>query len=95
MSQRILEDTQHYGGQLPPLVNPNRLLIWQYIRFFSRSIKEGESIPYKLAASRYFTALHPRVTFESRIALGQCAICHPGAGAYNFRQLTAEWDNAP
>ncbi|MGK7889103.1 MAG: diheme cytochrome C [Leptolyngbyaceae cyanobacterium] len=92
---QILNETWHYGVQLPPLVDPPRLLIWQYVQFFSRSVKEEEAIPSRLSASRYFTALHPRVTFESRITLNQCASCHPGADAYNFRQLTAEWDNAP
>lgn len=93
--QRILDDTRHYGVQLPPLVDPNRLLIWQYISVSSRSIQEREEIPYRISASRYFRALHPRVVFNSSVSLQQCISCHPGASAYNFRQLTAEWDNAP
>lgn len=93
--QLILDDPEHYGVWIPPLVDPSRLLVWQYIRHFSRSIKEGEQLPYHLAQSRYFKALHPRVSFEEDVTLRQCISCHPGANGYNFRQLTPDWIDAP
>ncbi|NET47614.1 MAG: hypothetical protein F6K09_02580 [Merismopedia sp. SIO2A8] len=97
--QQVLDDTQHYGERIPPLVDPARLLIWQYISHFSRSLKEGEPVPYHVESSRFFNALHPRVDFSATVSgnvtLRQCITCHPGAGAYNFRELTAEWNNAP
>ena len=93
--QQLLQDSEHYGVRIPPLVDPPRLLIWQYLRHFSRSIKEPEAIPYHVAESRYFKALHPRVEFAEDVGLRQCISCHPGASNYNFRQLTAEWVDAP
>lgn len=93
--QLILDDPEHYGVRIPPLMNPSRLIIWQYVQHFSRSIKEGEPLPYHLAQSRYFKALHPRVNFEEDVTLRQCISCHPGANGYNFRQLTPDWTDAP
>ena len=93
--QLILDDPEHYGVWISPLVDPPRLLVWQYIRHFSRSIKEAEPIPYHLSESRYFKALHPRVDFQEDVTLRQCMSCHPGANRYNFRQLTSDWDDAP
>lgn len=93
--QVMLDDPEHYGVWIPPLVDPARLLIWNYVKHFSRSIREGEQLPYHLSESRYFKALHPRVEFEEDVTLRQCISCHPGVSGYNFRQLTADWDNAP
>ncbi|NJL21844.1 MAG: diheme cytochrome C [Leptolyngbyaceae cyanobacterium SM1_3_5] len=93
--RQLLQDTQHYGVQLAPIVDPPRLLIWNYLRAFSRPIAEGESVPYRINNSRYFKALHPRVPLPQPATLGSCISCHPGAGAYDFRSLSAEWQNAP
>lgn len=92
--QRLLQDSQHYGVQLKPLVDPQRLLVWNYLRTFSRSLnKEGE-IPYRIGDSRFFKALHPKVKLPRPLQLSSCATCHPGAGEYNFRNLTPEWENS-
>lgn len=91
----LLQDTQHYGVTLPPLVDPPRLLIWQYVQRFSRSLNEGEDTPYRLRNSRLFKALHPRVEFESPVRLNGCVSCHPGAPEFNYRRLTPEWEDAP
>jgi hypothetical protein len=93
--RQLLQDTQHYGQQLPRFVDPPRLLIWNYLRAFSRPLAEGEAVPYRINNSRYFKALHPRVPLPQPVQLGSCISCHPGAGDYNFRSLSAEWQNAP
>jgi len=92
--EAVLQDSEHYGVRIPPLIDPPRLLIWQYLRTFSRSLTESESVPYHVAQSRFFKALHPRVPLERDVSLRQCISCHPGANGYNFRQLTSEWDDA-
>lgn len=93
--RQLLQDTQHYGQQLPQLVDPPRVLIWNYLRQFSRPLAEGETVPYRVNDSRYFKALHPRVPLPQPARLGSCISCHPGAGTYDFRSLTQEWQNAP
>ncbi|MEB3212646.1 MAG: diheme cytochrome C [Leptolyngbyaceae bacterium] len=91
----LLDDTQHYGVQIPPLVDPGRLIIWQYLEQFSRTLRQEERTPYRIRNSRYFRVLHPRVEFNEPIRLAGCVSCHPGAPDFNYRQLTAEWQDAP
>ena len=92
--QRLLQDTQHYGVQLKPLVDPPRLLMWNYLRFSSRPLNENEEIPYRVTDSRYFKALHPKVKLPKPTRLGSCVTCHPNVTAYDFRTLTPEWENS-
>lgn len=92
--QRLLQDTQHYGIQLKPLVDPPRLLIWNYLRFFSRPLNQDEQIPYRVTDSRYFKALHPKVKLPRSTQFSSCVTCHPNADTYNFRSLTPEWENS-
>lgn len=91
----LLEDSQHYGRQLKPLVDPERLLVWDYLRSFSRPITEEEQTPYRVAQSRYFKAIHPQVKLPQPVTMGSCISCHPGTGEYDFRTLSSEWQNAP
>lgn len=94
--QHLLQDSQHYGQQLTPLVDPPRLLVWNYIRNFSRSqSKEEEETPYRVDDSHYFKALHPRVKLPRPIQITSCVSCHPSAAQYNFSRLTPEWENSP
>jgi len=90
--RQLLQDTQHYGRRLDPLVDPPRLLIWNYLRRFSRPRKEEETIPYRMDRSRFFKALHPAVKLPRPTRPNTCISCHPGAAEYNFRDLTSEWD---
>jgi hypothetical protein len=92
--RRLLQDSQHYGQQITPLVDPPRLLVWNYLLAYSRPIQDGETIPYRVNDSRYFKALHPRVELPQPVRLNSCAVCHPGATQYDFRRLTSEWQNA-
>ncbi|MDJ0693355.1 cytochrome C [Mastigocoleus sp. MO_188.B34] len=91
--RNLLEDSQHYGATLKPLVDPGRILVWRYISTFSRPHKKDERTPYRVNSSRYFNALHPQVKLPRPVKLGSCVACHPGASDYNFRRLSSEWDN--
>ncbi|WP_041918530.1 diheme cytochrome C [Gloeocapsa sp. PCC 7428] len=90
--QRLLQDPQHYGVTLPQLVDPPRLLIWNYLRNFSRPLLKEETIPYRLGESRYLKALHPNVKLPRPVNVGSCVSCHPSATEYNFRRLSPEWE---
>ncbi len=91
--QQLLQDQNHYGVQLKPLVDPPRLLIWNYMRTFSRPRGIEEPTPYKVNDSRYFKALHPKVKLARPVEISSCVTCHPGAAQYNFRRLSAQWQS--
>ncbi|HEY9827969.1 MAG TPA: diheme cytochrome C [Stenomitos sp.] len=91
----ILEDDNHYGVPWTPLKNPDLSLAWKYTRTFSRALNPNETTPYRIARSRYFKILHPKVAFTEPIAVGTCISCHPGARQFNYRTLTTEWQSAP
>lgn len=93
--QNLLQETEHYGRQLTLLGNPQRTLVWNYLKYFSRPLSEGEEVPYRVTSSRYFKALHPRVNFTAPVKISTCVSCHPGGAQYNFRELTKEWQNSP
>jgi Dihaem cytochrome c len=90
--KNLLEDSQHYGAQLQPLVDPQRTLVWKYLLTFSRVQLQDETTPYRLNDSRYFKALHPDVKLPRPVQISSCVSCHPGAKEYNFRSLTSEWE---
>lgn len=87
----LIQDAQHYGVQIRPLVDPQRLIVWNYLRTYSRPRTSEEQTPYRVASSRFFRALHPNVKFSQPITLSNCASCHIGAREYDFRTLTPEW----
>lgn len=93
--QQLLQDPQHYGAQLQLLSPLDLRVTWEYVRTYSRPLLEGEEVPYRLYQSRFFKALHPKVKLPAKAGLGSCISCHPGAGSYDFRTLSAEWQNAP
>lgn len=93
--RRLLQDTQHYGVELTRLAEPHRLIIWNYLRTFSRAQRKEEEVPYRVAQSRFFKALHPRVKFSIPVDVKSCVTCHPSATEYDFRKLTPEWENSP
>jgi Dihaem cytochrome c len=90
--KNLLEDSQHYGAQLKPLVDPPRILVWRYLQTFSRVQLQDESTPYRVNDSRYFKALHPGVKLPRPVQIGSCVSCHPSASDYNFRRLSPEWE---
>lgn len=93
--RRLLQDPQHYGQTIKLLVDPPRLLVWNYLQTFSRAQAKDEELAYRVASSRYFKALHPKVKMSQPASISSCVTCHPGASQYNFRNLTAEWENSP
>lgn len=92
--QQLLQDPQHYGVKLPLLVDPPRLIVWNYIRTFSRPTAKEEEIPYRVDDSRYFKALHPKVKLPRPVRVSSCVSCHPSAAEFNFRRLSPEWENS-
>jgi len=91
----LLQDANHYGVTIKPLGNPEVQIVWKYLRDYSRPLGAEEPVPYRVHQSSYFKLLHPRVKFPERVSLITCISCHPGAGTYDFRSLSAEWQNAP
>ena len=89
--KNLLQDSQHYGAQLKPLVDPPRILVWRYLLTFSRSYLKEEQTPYRFSDSRYFKALHPKVQLPRPVQVGSCVSCHPSATDFNFRSLSPEW----
>lgn len=91
--QQLLQDSQHYGINIPLLVDPPRLLVWNYLKAFSRSQTKEEQTPYRIKDSRYFKALHPKVKLPRPLQIGSCVSCHPSGEQFNFRSLTPEWES--
>jgi len=89
--RQLLMDPQHYGVELPTLLLTQQLPMWEYLRDFSRPLDVDESVPYRLNTSRYFAALHPEVNFAAPVTVESCVTCHPSAPVFNYRQLSAEW----
>lgn len=90
--KNLLQDSQHYGTQIKPLVDPSRILVWRYLSTFSRTQLADEQTPYRVNNSRYFKALHPKVDLPRPTQISSCVSCHSSANQYNFRSLTPEWD---
>jgi Dihaem cytochrome c len=88
--KNILQDSQHYGVQLQPIVDPARILVWKYISTFSRTHLKDEETPYRVNKSRFFNALHPKVELPRPVQISSCVSCHPGADKFNFRSLSSE-----
>lgn len=93
--QELIQSPEHYGVTITPPSGPNLVLLWAYLSAYSRALPPEETVPYRLARSRYFRALHPRVELPPTLRLDSCQTCHPRAPFYNFRTLTAEWEDAP
>ncbi|MDJ1182934.1 hypothetical protein [Roseofilum casamattae] len=87
----LLQDSQHYGVNVRPLLDPGRRLVWNYMQTFSRPLLKDEATPYRLRTSRFFKALHPQVKFTEPIHPDGCISCHPSAKDFNFRPVSPEW----
>lgn len=93
--REILTKPYHYGAQITPLTQPSLQIAWNYVSLYSRPLKEGEDVPFRLRSSRYFKVLHPKVSFPEPVTVRSCVTCHPAAAQFNYRSLTPEWENAP
>ncbi|MDM9384327.1 diheme cytochrome c [Chlorogloeopsis sp. ULAP01] len=92
--KNLLQDSEHYGAQLKPLIDPPRILVWRYLSTFSRLLQKDEQVPYRVNNSRYFKALHPQVKLPRPVDINSCVSCHPGAADFNFRRLSSEWEKS-
>jgi hypothetical protein len=90
----LLEPEQHYGTQVQQPIGPSLLIMWDYLRTFSRPEEKGKPLPYRVSESRFFKALHPRVKLPETVKPNSCVSCHPGVTQYNYRRLTPEWENS-
>lgn len=90
----LLEPEQHYGQKLQPPIGPVLLSMWDYIRAYSRPELEGKQIPYRVAESQFFKALHPKVDLPQPVRVSSCVSCHPGVAQFNYRRLAPEWENS-
>ncbi len=94
--RRLLQEPeQHYGKELERITGPSLLIMWDYLRTFSRPLGAKEPTPYRVSESRFFKALHPRVKFPQSVNPAGCVTCHPGVAQHNYRSLTPEWENSP
>jgi Dihaem cytochrome c len=94
--QALLQDPQHYGVSIDLPQDPERRILWNYIKMASRPTADGrDRVPYRISESRYFRALHPKVKFKEKQGLTTCISCHPSAKDFNFRKLTPEAENLP
>jgi len=85
----------HFGVVIPNYNRLTQLLIWDYLSNFSRPLPPDSPLPLYVEKSRYFKALHPRVTMPPDMTSKSCVTCHPNVKNFNFRTLTPEWDDAP
>ena len=94
--QALLQDPQHYGINIELPQGTDRRLIWSYIKNASRPTSDiSDRVPYRIADSRYFRALHPKIKFAEKPTLTTCITCHPSAQSFNFRTLTPEAEKSP
>lgn len=83
--QTILENPRnHYGTQLEGIVRFNQVLMWQYLKNYSRPLLPNENEPKFMAQSRYFFALHPQVDLPSPVSHRSCLQCHTGAQNFDY-----------
>ncbi len=85
--QVLITDPSHYGTTLNPLGSLERQLMWQYLKDYSRSVKENEATPYFIADARFFKALHPKVVLPRPLRVGSCTQCHVQAPQGKFQAM--------
>ena len=84
--RNLIQDSSHYGVEIRTPQDPSLGIIWAYLREFSRQKSSREErVPYRLARSRYFKALHPEIPFPQGVSLEGCATCHRAAQQFSFR----------
>jgi len=89
--RKILEKPQNHYGSSVNLVSLNQILIWQYMKYYSRPLNQDEQTPQHLDESRYFKALHPAIPLPEPLTLKTCITCHPSANSFDFRDLSNQW----
>lgn len=87
--QVLMQDPNHYGLQIDLPTGPTLQLAWNYLRDNSRPLLEREELPLRLAQSRLFNALHPRVEFPLTVTVDGCIDCHSGARQGDFGSFSS------
>ena len=90
--QILAIDPAHYGLTLTDITAFERQLIVNYLQAYSRSHTSRDPLPFKLADSDYFYALHPQVALPQPLNLRTCTSCHLLATTQNYRNLTPSTD---
>jgi len=93
--RQILEKPQNHYGTSVNLISLTQILIWDYIRAYSRPLNRDEPLPIHLEESRYFKAIHPLVPLPQPVTYRTCISCHPSAKSFDFRTLSNQWENTP
>lgn len=94
--QRLLEKPEdHYGTSVPGLIRLTQVLMWEYVRTYSRPLTQNEPMPFYVERSRYFKALHPRVELPDVVSHQTCITCHPNAKRLDYQTLAPAWQDAP
>ena len=93
--QLLEQPEKHYGVSLTGFNRLTQRLLWDYLSSFSRSLSPNEPVPLYSEQSRYFKALHPRVTLPQPTTPRTCVVCHPNAADFDYRTLAPEWEDAP
>ncbi len=93
--RQLLLEPQHYGVTLDLPRGPVLRVMWSYLSNASRAQREDETVPFRVAQSRFFRALHPRVKFATPPNATGCASCHIGAKEFDYQSLSPQWRNAP
>ncbi len=91
--RQLLQDPNHYGQQIQPLSGVPLQLAWGYLRSNSRRLMPQEPVPYRLADSRYFRALHLQVKFPRPVGVNSCGECHPRVSFGDFASLSPDWQS--
>lgn len=93
--RELLLDSQHYGVTLNLPRGPVLKAIWMFLNQGSRAYGEDETIPFRIAQSRFFKAFHPKVNFTSPPTASSCINCHIGTKEFDYQRLSSEWENSP
>ncbi|WP_204103323.1 MULTISPECIES: cytochrome C [Spirulina sp. CCY15215] len=78
---------QHYNVKTRDIISPEIILMWNYIQSFSRTYGETGEPPFRIADSRYFRAIHPKVEFQQTQTANTCTSCHDRATEFNYRSF--------
>ncbi len=87
--QTLVIDPAHYGLTLTNITAFEKQLIVNYLQAYSRAHIGSGSLPFRLADSDYFHALHPQVVLPQPLNLRTCTSCHLSAPTQNYRDLTS------
>mgnify|MGYP001792411420 CR=1 FL=1 len=87
--QVLISESAHYGVSVPVLSSFEQQLMLNYLQTYSRRVEPRDPVPFRVADSPYFHALHPGVVLPQPLNLRSCVGCHIGAGQQDFSAANA------